>query len=59
MDVEVLYGGDEVPKSPFRVDVAPELNVNKVKVVGLPEGICEKHSMFLGVFQTWVSHDLR
>lgn len=38
MDVEVLYGGDEVPESPFRVDVAPELNVSKVKVLGLPEG---------------------
>lgn len=37
-DVEVLYGGDEIPKSPFRVDVTPELNVNRVKVVGLPEG---------------------
>nr|XP_039265539.1 filamin-C-like isoform X3 [Styela clava] len=39
MDVEVTYGGDEIPKSPFHVNVAPELDVGQVRVKGLPEQI--------------------
>ncbi|XP_038668148.1 filamin-C [Scyliorhinus canicula] len=33
--VTVTYGGDQVPKSPFTVSVAPPLDLNKVKVQGL------------------------
>ncbi|XP_078091828.1 filamin-C isoform X1 [Mustelus asterias] len=33
--VTVTYGGDQVPKSPFTVNVAPSLDLNKVKVQGL------------------------
>ncbi|XP_078275764.1 filamin-C isoform X2 [Rhinoraja longicauda] len=35
MMVTVTYGGDQVPKSPFTVNVAPPLDLNKVKVQGL------------------------
>eukprot|EP00062_Callorhinchus_milii_P024157 gi/632983767/ref/XP_007908811.1/ PREDICTED: filamin-C [Callorhinchus milii] len=35
LTVTVLYGGDQVPKSPFTVAVAPPLDLNKVKVQGL------------------------
>ncbi|XP_072922819.1 filamin-C isoform X2 [Hemitrygon akajei] len=35
MLVTVTYGGDQVPKSPFTVNVAPPLDMNKVKVQGL------------------------
>ncbi|XP_076819806.1 filamin-A-like isoform X4 [Clavelina lepadiformis] len=37
MDVDVTYGGDRVPDGPFPVDVAPELNVDNVKVKGLED----------------------
>nr|XP_026692753.1 filamin-B isoform X40 [Ciona intestinalis] len=37
MDVEVTYGGDKIPNSPFPVDVAPALDVNAVKVKGLED----------------------
>ncbi|XP_062435512.1 filamin-C isoform X3 [Rhea pennata] len=35
MAVVVTYGGDQVPKSPFAVNVAPALQLSKVKVQGL------------------------
>uniref|UniRef100_A0A8C3CEK2 Filamin C n=1 Tax=Cairina moschata TaxID=8855 RepID=A0A8C3CEK2_CAIMO len=35
MTVVVTYGGDPVPKSPFSVNVAPALQLSKVKVQGL------------------------
>ncbi|KAM8820778.1 filamin-C isoform 2-T2 [Eudromia elegans] len=35
MAVVVTYGGDQVPKSPFAVNVAPALQLGKVKVQGL------------------------
>lgn len=35
MAVTVTYGGDPVPKSPFVVNVAPPLDLSKVKVQGL------------------------
>ena len=35
MDIEVKFGGDEVPKSPFYVNVYPALKLDKVKVKGL------------------------
>ncbi|KAB0399723.1 hypothetical protein E2I00_009052 [Balaenoptera physalus] len=35
MSVTVTYGGDPVPKSPFVVNVAPPLDLSKVKVQGL------------------------
>ena len=35
MDVEVTYGGDRIPGSPFPVDVAPPLDLDKVKVKDL------------------------
>ena len=37
MDVEVTYGGDKIPDSPFPVDVAPPLDLDKVKVKNLGE----------------------
>uniref|UniRef100_H2ZJ18 Uncharacterized protein n=1 Tax=Ciona savignyi TaxID=51511 RepID=H2ZJ18_CIOSA len=37
MDVDVTYGGDRVPGSPFPVDVAPPLDVNAIKVKGLDD----------------------
>uniref|UniRef100_H2ZJ12 Uncharacterized protein n=1 Tax=Ciona savignyi TaxID=51511 RepID=H2ZJ12_CIOSA len=39
MDVDVTYGGDRVPGSPFPVDVAPPLDVNAIKVKGLDDKI--------------------
>lgn len=33
--VVVTYGGDQVPRSPFTVNVAPPLQLSKVKVQGL------------------------
>lgn len=33
--VVVTYGGDQIPKSPFPVTVAPPLQLGKVKVQGL------------------------
>ena len=35
MDVEVKYGGDPIPGSPFPVDVAPPLDLDRVKVKNL------------------------
>ncbi|KAJ7329309.1 hypothetical protein JRQ81_015483 [Phrynocephalus forsythii] len=35
MAVTVTYGGDPIPKSPFPVNVAPPLDLSKVKVQGL------------------------
>jgi len=40
MDVEVTYGGDRIPNSPFPVDVSPKLNIEQVKVKGLDDGEC-------------------
>lgn len=37
MDVHVLYGGDEIPESPFHVDVAPAMDIDKVRVHGLED----------------------
>uniref|UniRef100_H2ZJ19 Uncharacterized protein n=1 Tax=Ciona savignyi TaxID=51511 RepID=H2ZJ19_CIOSA len=39
MDVDVTYGGDRVPGSPFPVDVAPPLDVNAIKVKGLDDRV--------------------
>ncbi|XP_074023387.1 LOW QUALITY PROTEIN: filamin-C-like, partial [Numenius arquata] len=35
LSVVVTYGGDQIPKSPFPVTVAPPLQLGKVKVLGL------------------------
>ncbi|XP_077070546.1 filamin-A isoform X2 [Siphateles boraxobius] len=35
MGMNVTYGGDPIPKSPFAVAVAPSLDLSKVKVAGL------------------------
>uniref|UniRef100_A0A8C4T6N6 Filamin A n=1 Tax=Erpetoichthys calabaricus TaxID=27687 RepID=A0A8C4T6N6_ERPCA len=35
MGVNVTYGGDPIPKSPFSVGVAPALDLSKIKVAGL------------------------
>ncbi|XP_041952722.1 filamin-A isoform X1 [Alosa sapidissima] len=35
MGVNVTYGGDSIPKSPFSVAVAPSLDLSKIKVSGL------------------------
>ncbi|XP_031754945.1 filamin-C isoform X2 [Xenopus tropicalis] len=35
LTVSVTYGGDPIPKSPFNVNVAPPLDLSKVKVQGL------------------------
>ncbi|XP_016373546.1 filamin-A-like isoform X2 [Sinocyclocheilus rhinocerous] len=35
MGLNVTYGGDPIPKSPFAVAVAPSLDLSKVKVAGL------------------------
>uniref|UniRef100_A0A672NI17 Filamin A n=1 Tax=Sinocyclocheilus grahami TaxID=75366 RepID=A0A672NI17_SINGR len=35
MGLNVTYGGDPIPKSPFAVAVAPSLDLNKVKVAGI------------------------
>lgn len=37
MAIMVTHGGDPVPKSPFKVTVAPSLDLGKVKVQGLNE----------------------
>lgn len=37
MAVMVTHGGDPIPKSPFKVTVAPSLDLGKVKVQGLNE----------------------
>lgn len=35
MVISVLHGGDPIPKSPFNISVAPQLDLTKVKVEGL------------------------
>nr|XP_061813370.1 filamin-C-like isoform X2 [Nerophis lumbriciformis] len=35
MAITVTHGGDPIPKSPFHITVAPQLNIGKVKVEGL------------------------
>lgn len=35
--INVTYGGDPIPKSPFSVGVAPSLDLSKIKVSGLGE----------------------
>ncbi|XP_029102180.1 filamin-A-like isoform X2 [Scleropages formosus] len=39
MGVNVTYGGDSIPKSPFPVTVAPSVDLSKVKVSGLGKKI--------------------
>lgn len=33
--IAVLFGGQEIPKSPFKVHVNPSFDVNKIRVEGL------------------------
>lgn len=35
--INVTYGGDPIPKSPFSVGVSPSLDLSKIKVSGLGE----------------------
>uniref|UniRef100_A0A4W5K329 Filamin C n=1 Tax=Hucho hucho TaxID=62062 RepID=A0A4W5K329_9TELE len=35
MFISICHGGDPIPKSPFNINVAPPLDLNKVKVQGL------------------------
>lgn len=35
LGVNVTYGGDQIPKSPFNVGVAPTLDLGKIKISGL------------------------
>lgn len=35
MGIQVNYGGDPIPGSPFTVDVAAPLDLSKVKISGL------------------------
>ncbi|CAL9682624.1 unnamed protein product [Knipowitschia caucasica] len=35
MSITVCHGGDAIPKSPFNINVAPPLDLNKVKAQGL------------------------
>lgn len=35
MSITVCHGGDPIPKSPFNINVAPPLDLSKVKVQGL------------------------
>lgn len=37
MAIVVTHGGDPIPKSPFKITVAPSLDLGKVKVQGLNE----------------------
>lgn len=37
MGVNVTYGGDSIPRSPFSVAVAPSVDLSKVKVSGLAD----------------------
>lgn len=37
MAIMVTHGGDPIPKSPFKITVAPPLDLGKVKVQGLNE----------------------
>lgn len=39
MVVQVTYGGDEIPNSPFHVNVAPSMDIDKVIVRGLADGM--------------------
>lgn len=35
LGVNVTYGGDAIPKTPFAVPVAPSLDLSKINVSGL------------------------
>ena len=35
LGVAVTYGGDQIPKSPFNVGVAPTLDLSKISITGL------------------------
>lgn len=37
--VNVTYGGDHIPKSPFSVGVAPTLDLSKIKISGLGDSM--------------------
>lgn len=37
--VNVTYGGDHIPKSPFNVGVAPTLDLGKIKISGLGDSM--------------------
>ncbi|XP_066436819.1 filamin-A isoform X4 [Eleutherodactylus coqui] len=37
--VNVTYGGDHIPKSPFPVNIAQTLELGKIKVTGLPDKV--------------------
>ncbi|XP_077185790.1 filamin-A isoform X2 [Paroedura picta] len=37
--VNVTYGGDHIPKSPFNVGVAPTLDLSKIKISGLDDKV--------------------
>uniref|UniRef100_A0A6I8RYT2 Filamin A n=1 Tax=Xenopus tropicalis TaxID=8364 RepID=A0A6I8RYT2_XENTR len=39
MGVNVTYGGDHIPKSPFTVGIAPTLDLSKIKVSGLGDKV--------------------
>lgn len=39
MGVNVTYGGDPIPKTPFAVAVAPSLDLSKIKVAGLEDSM--------------------
>lgn len=40
MSIAVCHGGDPIPKSPFHINVAPPLDLNKVKVQSLNNSEC-------------------
>ncbi|KAG8129894.1 hypothetical protein E2320_016779 [Naja naja] len=39
LGVNVTYGGDHIPKSPFNVGVAPTLDLSKIKISGLGDKV--------------------
>ncbi|XP_075434429.1 filamin-A isoform X5 [Ascaphus truei] len=39
LGVNVTYGGDNIPKSPFPVSIAPTLDLSKIKVSGLGDKV--------------------
>lgn len=39
LGVNVTYGGDSIPKTPFAVPVAPSLDLSKINVAGLGDSM--------------------
>lgn len=41
--MNVTYGGDPIPKTPFAVPIAPSLDLSKINVAGLGDSMLSEN----------------